>query len=169
MKAIFVTADDIKRYSVLDGNVDHDKYAQFIEIAQDIHVHTYLGTDLYDKIQSLIIANTIDDVGNAVYKTLLETYIKPMHIHYSLVEMFPYIAYTLKNGGFFKHGSETSESVSIEEIEKLAERSRSTAQWYTERMIDYLCDNSTSYPEYTSNSNGDVYPDKDSKYTGWVL
>lgn len=169
MKAIFITTEDIKRYSILDGNVDNDKFSQFVEIAQDIHVQEYLGTDLYEKIQSLILANTIDDVGNAAYKTLLEDYIKPMHIRWSSVELLPYLAYTVSNGGIYKHSSENSESVNINEVNLLTERSRSTAQFYTRRLISFLCDNSTTYPEYNTNSNGDIYPTRDSNYTGWVI
>ena len=169
MKAIFITTEDIKRYSILDGNVDNDKFSQFVEIAQDIHVQEYLGTDLYEKIQSLILANTIDDVANADYKTLLESYIKPMHIRWASVELLPYLAYTVSNGGIYKHSSENSESVNINEVNLLTERSRSTAQFYTRRLISFLCDTSTTYPEYNTNSNGDIYPSRDSNYTGWVI
>jgi len=169
MKAIFITSEDIKRYSILDGNVDNDKFNQFVEIAQDIHVQEYLGTDLYEKIQSLILTSTIDDIGNAAYKTLLESYIKPMHIRWASVEFMPYLAYTVSNGGIYKHSSENSESVNIAEVNLLTERSRSTAQFYTRRLVSFLCDNSTNYPEYNTNSNGDITPNKDSNYTGWVL
>ena len=169
MKAIFITTKDIKRYSILDGNVDNDKFNQFVEIAQDIHIQTYLGTDLYEKIQELIINDTIGAVINSDYKLLLDTYIKPMHVHWSSVEFMPYMAYTVANGGVYKHSAESSESVDINEIDKLTERSRTTAQWYTDRMISYLCNNSTDFPEYTSNSSEDIYPTKKAHYTGWVI
>tara|TARA_R110000803_G_scaffold49920_2_gene103789 strand:- start:53 stop:562 length:510 start_codon:yes stop_codon:yes gene_type:complete len=169
MKAIFITSEDIKRYSILDGNVDNDKFNQFVEIAQDIHVQEYLGTDLYDKIQALILDGSIENAGNVKYKTLLEDYIKPMHIRWSSVEFMPYLAYTISNGGIYKHVSETSESVNVSEVNLLTERSRSTAEFYTRRLISFLCTNSTDYPEYQTNSNGDISPNKNSNYTGWVL
>jgi hypothetical protein len=117
----------------------------------------------------LIINDTIGSGANANYKLLLDTYIKPMHVHWSAVEYMPYIAYTVANGGVYKHTSENSESVSIEEVNVLTERSRTTAQWYTDRMISYLCNNSIDFPEYTSNSSEDIYPTKKSHYTGWVM
>ena len=112
MKAIFITTKDIKRYSILSGTVDNDKFTQFVEIAQDIHIQTYLGTDLYEKIQELIINDTIGSGANTNYKLLLDTYIKPMHVHWSAVEYMPYLAYTVANGGVYKHTSENSESAS---------------------------------------------------------
>jgi len=32
-----------------------------------------------------------------------------------------------------------------------------------------MCYNSHLYPEYNSSSNGDMYPDKDVSFNGWVL
>lgn len=169
MKAIFITANDLKRYTVLNGNVDTDRFMQFIEIAQDIHIQNYLGTDLYEKLQSLIINNTINDVVNADYKLLLDTYVKPMLVHWAMVEYLPYAAYTVANGGVYKHSSETSQTVDKNEIDFLIEKQRNTAEHYTRRFIDFMCFNSSTYPEYNSNSNGDVYPDKKSNFGGWVL
>ena len=170
MKAIFITANDLKRYSVVNGNVDNDKFMQFIEISQDIHVQNYLGTDLYNKYQTLIIDNTINDVGNAKYKTLLDTYIKPFTIHWALVEYLPYAAYTVANGGVYKHTSENAETINKDELDYIIQRTRDNAEFYTKRFIDFMCANSTLYPEYLTNSNGDMHPDKDVNYSGgWLI
>ena len=32
-----------------------------------------------------------------------------------------------------------------------------------------MCFNSNDFPEYLSNSNNDVYPDKDASYGGWYI
>ena len=77
-KALFITINDLKRKSIIDGNVDADKLIQFIEVAQDTHIQNYLGGLLYEKIQTLILNGTIEDAGNSSYKLLLDDYIKPM-------------------------------------------------------------------------------------------
>jgi len=169
MKALFITANDLKRYSIVNGNVDNDKFMQFIEIAQDIHIQNYLGTDLYNKFQTIILNSTINNVVNSDYKFLLDTYIKSMLVHWAMVEYLPFAAYTVANGGVYKHTSETSQSVDKNEIDFLVEKQRNTAQHYTRRFIDYMCFNAATYPEYNSNSNGDMYPDKQSDFGGWVL
>ena len=79
-KALFITTQDIKRYSVLSGNVDPDKFIYMVEISMDTEIQNRLGTVLFQKIQALIIAGTVNDPANAAYKTLLETYVKPMTI-----------------------------------------------------------------------------------------
>ena len=168
-KALLITATDLKKYSVVDGNLDTDRFIQFIGIAQDIHLQNFTGTDLLVKIQALITAGTIADAGNEVYNTLLVTYLKPMLIHWAMVEYLPFAAYQVKNAGVLKHTSETSISVDKNEIDFLIARERDIADHYTRRFLAYMCENSSDYPEYTSNTGADMNPDKTTNFTGWVL
>ena len=134
-KALFITTKDIKRYSVLSGNVDPDKFIYMVEIAQDTEVQNYLGTKLLEKLQDLILAGTINDPVNAAYKTLLETYVKPMTIYWALVCYMPFAAYTVANGGVYKHTSESSVTVDKDEVDYLVEKYRDIAQFYTNNFI----------------------------------
>ena len=56
--ALFITRKDLVKFSSVNGNVDTDKFLQYIKIAQDIHIQNYLGTDLYNKIQADIVASS---------------------------------------------------------------------------------------------------------------
>lgn len=168
-KALFISASELKRKSIIDGNVDADKLLQFIEVAQDTQIHNYLGTDLYDKLQLLITGGTIDGVGNAAYKTLLVDYIKPMLVWYAQSTLLPFLMYQASNGGVYKHSADNAESITLEEMSDLLTRIDSKADSYTKRFIDYICNNESLFPEYTSNSDGDKRPDKDINYYGWVL
>jgi len=164
-QALFITRDDIVKFTALNGNIDTDKFIQYIKIAQDIHIQNYLGTQLFNKINDDIVSSTLAEP----YTSLLTTYIKPMVIHWSMVEYLPYAAYTIANKGVFKHSSEASSNVDKNEIDFLIEKERDVAQSYTNRFIDYMSFNQTLFPEYYLNSNADVYPDKDANFTGWVL
>lgn len=164
-KVLFITPKDLKRFTMLNGNLDDDKFIQYIEIAQEIHIQTYLGTKLYNRLRNDIEAGTL----NADYQLLLDDYIKPMVIHWAMVEYLPYAAYQVANGGVFKHSSETSETVSKTEVDYLVNKQMGTAQHYTRRFIDFMCYNQTTYPEYNRNVNSDVYPLKESHNGGWVL
>ena len=169
-KALFITTKDIKRYSVLSGNVDPDKFIYMVEIAQDTEVQNYLGTKLLEKLQALIIAGTINDPANADYKTLLETYVKPMTIYWALVCYMPFAAYTVANGGVYKHTSESSVTVDKEEVDYLVEKYRDIAQFYTNNFIDFMVYNQNTYPEYNANTQDDTYPDtSNADFGGWVL
>ena len=49
-KALFISTTDLKRNTILNGNLDVDKVLQYISIAQEIHIQNYLGTKLYEKL-----------------------------------------------------------------------------------------------------------------------
>ena len=163
--ALFISRTDLVKNSIIDGNTDTDKFIQFIKISQEIEIQNYLGTDLYNKISADIVAGTL--TGD--YLNLVNDYVQPMLIWWAQVSYLPYAAYQIKNGGVFKHTSENSESVSKSEVDYLVGKARDTAEYYTRRFIDYMSFNSSTFPEYNSNSDSDVYPDKDSLFNGWVL
>lgn len=163
--ALFISRDELVKFTALNGNIDVDNYIQWVKLAQDIHIQNYLGTDLFNKLNADIVANTL--AGN--YLMLLNVYIKPMLIHWSMVEFLPFAAYTIANKGVYKHGSENSSNVEKSEIDFLVEKERSIAQNYTRRFIDYMSFNNNLYPEYNSNSNADVFPSKESDFIGWIL
>jgi hypothetical protein len=164
-EALLITRNDVVKFTAMNGNVDTDNFIQYVKIAQDIHIQNYLGTDLLEKIKADIVATTL----SGDYLTLVETYIKPMLIHWAMVEYLPFAAYTIANKGIYKHNSENSTNVEKNEVDFLIEKERSIAQHYTERFIDYMAFNQDLFPEYNSNSNGDMYPDTNNNYTGWYL
>ena len=92
-----------------------------------------------------------------------------MLIHWGMVEYLPFAAYSVANKGVFKHLSENSTNAEKFEIDFLVEKQRDIAQHYTQRFIDYICFNTATFPEYNSNTNGDMYPDSDTNFGGWVI
>jgi hypothetical protein len=163
--ALFIKREDIVRNTVISGNVDTDKFIQFIKIAQEIHIQNYTGTKLYDKISADIIANTL--AGN--YLSLVTDYLQPMLIHFAMTEYLPFSAFTVANGGVYKHTSENATSADKIEVDYLVEKERTIAKYYTERFIDYMSFNQSLFPEYNANVNEDIYPDRDSRPASWVL
>ena len=163
--ALFISRTDLVKNTIIDGNVDTDKFIQFVKIAQEIHIQNYLGSKLYDRISTDITAGTL--AGD--YLNLVTTYIQPMLIHYAIVDYLPFAAYQIKNGGVFKHNSENSETVSKSEIDFLVSKQRDFAEYYTRRFIDYICFNSTLFPEYLNNQDSDVDPDRNTNPSNWVL
>ena len=164
---LFINRTDLIRNSIMDGNVDTDKFIQFIKIAQEIDVQQLMGTKMYDGLTAAI--PNIDQPANARWKTVLDDYIAPMLIWYAQSNYMPFAAYQIKNGGVFKHTSENAQSVDKNEIDFLVEKARTNAEWYSRRFIDFMSFNQITYPEYTSNVNDDIYPSNDSTFNGWVL
>jgi len=165
---LFINRTDLVRNSIMDGNVDTDKFIFFISTAQKIHIQEYLGTKMYDALTAAIVAG-IDLPANARWKLLLDDYVVDMLIWFTQVDYLPWASYQLRNGGMMKHRSENSETVSKEEVDYLVEKARTNAEWYSRRFIDFMSFNQTTYPEYTSNINDDINPSYNATFNGWVL
>ena len=165
-KALFVTRHDISVFTAANGSIDPDRLLNFINQAQDIHIQNYLGTELYVKIQNEIVANTLTNP----YLALVNDYIKNMLLHWSMVEYLPYAGVNITNGGIYTKNPENSTALTKEHVDSLIERSRNTAQFYTNRFIDFMQNNAAGLiPEYYSNSQEDMYPDDVADFGGWVL
>jgi len=146
--------------------VDTDKFVQFIKIAQQIHIQNFLGTQLYNKISADILASTL--TGD--YLDLVNDYVQPMLIHYAMIEYLPWAAYTIANKGVYKHSSENAQNVDKEEVDFLVGKEQKIADYYSRRFLDYMSFNAAAkFPEYYTNSNDDVWPEKDSYFSSWVL
>ena len=164
-EALLISRNDIVKFTALNGNIDTDSFIQWIKVSQDIHLQNYLGTNLLEKIKTDIINNTLANP----YLFLLNSYIKPMLIHWAMVEYLPFSAYTIANKGVFKHTSENATSVEKNEVDFLVEKERMIAQNYTERFITYINFNNSLFPEYSTNSNADMFPSTQNNFTGWYI
>jgi len=165
---LFINRTDLVRNSIMDGNINTDKFIFFIKLSQEIHLQNYMGTELYEEVQALIPTD-IDLPANAKFKTLLVDYLQPMLIWFAQSEYYPSAAFQIRNGGVFKHTSENSETVSKEEIDFLVEKARTNAEWYSRRFIDYMAFNQAQFPKYNQNTDSDIYPSQDATFNGWVL
>jgi len=73
------------------------------------------------------------------------------------------------NNNVVSKTAENSTPLSREEAQDLREEIRNTAEFYTERLIDYIKNNTASFAEYTTNTGSDVNPDTVNYYSGMNL
>ncbi len=165
-QALFINRKDLVKFTSANGNIDTDRFIQYIFISQEIEIQRILGTDLYEVIETKITGGTL--AGN--YLTLVSDYIKQPLCHWAMVEALPFLGVKISNNGIYRTNAENSTSLTSDEINDLVEKERNTAQYFSNRLIDYLTDNaSTMFPEYYTNSNGDISPDDVSDFGGWEI
>ena len=165
MAVLFISDETIKKSTTINGNVDVQLLLPYIKVAQDIHVQQVLGTDLYEKIQNDIAGVSGASLSGA-YKTLVDTYIQPVLIHYSLYECLPFLSYKIMNKDIVRKLSETSTGASLDDIKFMRANILNTAQFYTQRLVDYITNHTSDYPEYSTNSLGDMSPSKEGYFSG---
>ena len=166
---LFISEAKLKSSTALNLSVSTEILLPYLRQSQKLYVETKLGTDLNNKLKDLIVAGTVGAVGNEAYKTLLDDYIGDMLPNWALYHCIPFLRFKVENGNIYSKTSETGTALSTEESQHLREEVRNTAEYYTERMIDYICNNSTLFPEYNTNSGSDVEPDRNAYYNGMNL
>jgi hypothetical protein len=162
---LFISEEKLKDSTAINLNVDVDLLLPYILQSQRIYVKTKLGSDLYSKIEADIIAGTLA----GAYKTLVDDYIAEMLPSWAFFHAIPFLRFKAENGNIYSKTSETGTPITTEEAQHLREEVRNYAEYMTERMIDYICNNTSSFPEYSTNSGSDVTPDKNAYYAGLNL
>tara|TARA_R110001632_G_scaffold199272_1_gene321727 strand:- start:27 stop:602 length:576 start_codon:yes stop_codon:yes gene_type:complete len=163
---LFISEDRLKDSTAINMNVDVNLLLPYVQQSQKVRCEPVLGTDLYNKLKDLISTGTIGAAANAAYKTLLDDYIADMLSTWSFHDCIPYLRFKTENGNIYSKTSETGTALSTEEAQHLREEIRNTAEYYTERLIEYICNNTSLFPEYNTNSGADINPDRNAYYNG---
>ena len=161
----FVSPARVKRDTALGSTVDENLIHPFIQIAQDRHIWTALGTRLYDALQTKVSGGTV----TGAYQTLLEDYIQPALTQFVFVELLYVMRLRFSNNSITVADSEVGTSASTSDIKLVKEQASSIAMFYRQRLVDYLCDNSASFPEYTANTGSDLSPSTRNYFGGLNL
>ena len=166
---LFISEDKLKDSTAINMNVDVNFLLPFVKQAQKLYVETKLGTDLNQKLKDLITAGTVGNVGNEYYKTLLDTYIGDMLPNFALYHAIPFLRFKIENGNIYSKTSENGVALTTEEAQHLRSEVLNTGEYYMERLIEYIKNNISRFPEYNTNSGADVTPDSNSYYAGMNL
>ena len=169
-EVLLINRADVMRLTGLNGNIDEDKILPHISTAQDIHLQPIIGTKLMDKVKELIEAGTLDDPGNEAYATLEYTYITPTLVFQVMWDFMPFQQYMIANGGIFQHNAETSATPTKDEVDALIQRFKDKAEFYADRLRDYLCDNTSSFAELSEAiDGGELHDGEIGTYTNWNI
>tara|TARA_R100000808_G_scaffold1062_3_gene5009 strand:+ start:719 stop:1300 length:582 start_codon:yes stop_codon:yes gene_type:complete len=160
---LYISSTRLKKDSAIGGSVDDDLIMPYILLAQDMNILPILGTDLDAKLKTEIQGGSLA----GVYKTLVEDYIQPALVQFSFVSLVPYLRLRFVNNAVVVMGAtDQSSSASYDDLKPLMDTATDAAEFYRQRCIDYLRNNSSSFPEYTSNSGADLDPTTRNYYAG---
>ena len=166
---LFISEEKLKDSTTIGLNVSSELILPYIKSSQKLYVETKLGTKLTDALKVLIVAGTVNDGGNEAYATLLNDYIGEMLPSFALYMALPFLRFKIENGNIYSKTSENGNALSTEEAQHLRNEVLNTAEYYMERMIDYIRNNTSSFPEYSTNTGADVTPDRNSYYSNMNL
>jgi hypothetical protein len=163
---LYISATRIKKDTALGGSVDDNIIMPYILLAQDMFILPVLGTDLDAKLKSDIQGSSL----TGAYKTLVETYIQPALVQFAFQELAPFLRLRFVNNAVVIMGAnDQSSSASYEDIKPLIDRSKDAGEFYRQRLIDYIRNNTSSFPEYSTNTGADLDPTTRNYYAGMNL
>ena len=151
-EVLFISTDYIKRYTNLSGSLLEEYFKPILLVVQDSKIQSYLGTDLYNKIASDISGSSL--TGN--YQTLHEEYVMKALLWWFMHDFYVHSRFKVDNGGIVLRTSE--DTTDPGDVYALKDQYKNNALFYSQRLQDYLCENSSLFPEYTSNSGADMSP-----------
>lgn len=165
--ALFITEQFIKDNTLIDGNVDMKYLTTTIADAQRLHILPILGTALYNEISTQIIAGTV----SANNQTLLNDYIQDALKYWVIYEGIDLFIYKVTNKSISKKNSDNSNPIDQVDVIRLMDRNKDKAEWFSQRLTDYLLANTTTYPLYLNpGSSYDTIKPKVNNYdTGWNI
>lgn len=155
MSVLFISETKLKSFAVA-RNVDSEHLLPHILDSQKIYIEQALGTELYNKIAADITADTL--TGN--YKILVDSYIQDCLVHFATLQAIPFLAYKIENGNIFSKTSESGTALTREELQDYKDSCKNTAEFYLKRLVDYLSNNTSLFPELSTNSGADMRPSK---------
>ena len=85
-------------------------------------------------------------------------------MQYALYLILPHLKYKFVEKGILNGSSEDTDSTNLDELKYLRETALDTAQFYNERMLEFLIDYPAMFPIYRTWNQKGMKPNKETPY-----
>lgn len=157
---LLVSEQRMKTWTSLDNNIRIDTLTPSILNAQATYIQDTLGSPFFNRLKEGVRANdlTTDE------STFLKDFVGPTLIQYALYILLPNLKYKFVEKGIVSGSSEETDSTSLDELKYLRESALDQAQFYDERMKEYLRDYPALFPIYRTWNQKGMSPNKQNTY-----
>lgn len=166
-RVLLISEKTLKQNSVINNNVDGMYILPAIEYSQDAGLQPLIGTKLYNKLMDLVESGITEATD---YKYLLDEYITPYLINKVTSEIQIPLTFKLRNQGVVQQTGDNTYAPSMKDTQYVIQNYENKANFYGNRLSDYLRANKSKYPEYCSvDSCADMHSDSGAYKTGIYL
>jgi len=152
---LFTSQAYIQKYTPIGTLVSWDEIEPTVYLVQDNFTQDLLGTNFYNHMQTVYGATAMN--GS---EAELMNRIKPFQAHKVAEQCVPMINYQMKNKGLMTQNGDYSTSADLETVRYVRNEMKQRAEFFAQRVLTYLCENSTDFPEYTSDNSTDMKPNQ---------
>jgi hypothetical protein len=161
MATLFASETYIKANTPIYSNVESADLLPHILNMQEIEIQKILGSELYRHLLAGIAANTLNSD-----ETALVAIIQPCLANYTYSAALPFNWAKLTARGMQSNTADHSNAITLKEVESLANRCKNLAEYYSQRIIDYLLapENNGKFPLYYASNARKIKPERDTTY-----
>lgn len=135
---LFISEDFIKTNSGLNDNLFGKSLLPAIRESQDIYLQQIIGSTLYKKLIDLVDSETIGDVENALYKELLDEYVRSYMLYQTIVQVIPVTNVKLSNYGTTLSDDQYLVNLSQGDAELIEKHYSILADFYARRLQEFI-------------------------------
>lgn len=156
MEVLLINEDVMKSVGLVNDNVDGCYLQPAMVLSQEVGLQEITGTKLLKKLKQLVKDNDMDKPENENYKTLLVDYIKNYLVWATMAEIQIPVSLKTTNSGTIQNWDDRKNGVDVKSIEYLANYYKDRARFFGKLLSDYLCVNSSKYPEYKGSTKDGI-------------
>ena len=135
---LFISEEFIKTNSGLNDNLFGKSLLPAIRESQDIYLQQIIGSTLYKKLIDLVDNETIGNVENAVYKELLDEYVRSYMLYQTIVQVIPVTNVKLSNYGTTLSDDQYLVNLSQGDAELIEKHYSILADFYARRLQEFI-------------------------------
>lgn len=161
---LLISENVLKSYSYIGENVQANELRYAILTSQNVEIQETLGTKLYNKILDLVDNNDINLPQYSNYKDLLDKYIQPTLIGFSIFRALDNFIVKFLSIGLVSNQSEQGSRVEFKTYLQLKTNVKDDAEFSNNYLRRYLIFNSSLFPEYTDNQKEQLQPSQNTAF-----
>jgi hypothetical protein len=145
----FISTEEIKENSVVNGNVDPKLILPTLISVQDTYLKDLIGRDFYKELCTQINAENVSTDNT----DLIEEYIQPYLVNKVISEMVVDANYKIRNKALMVSSSDNAQPLDTDGMNIVQQKYRSIAESYKNSLVEFLNCNRLKYPLYICKEN----------------
>lgn len=147
-KGLLISEGTLKKYTLINDNVDGKYLLTAIQAAQDIDLTDLIGPELVGKLEELVCSDEIAQPENKAYKTLLDDYITPYLCWQVMASIQIAVNYKMTNSGIIQNDDTNRSHLDYRSQQALIDQYNRYSNSYARKLKTFLDKNVAAYKEY---------------------
>ena len=155
---LFIDDEYLRTYTPLGKSIDIDQIYPFVSEAQNIYTQDLLGTPLYNYLEWKLYSGLTFSTTYFLQQEIDLINIASKALAYWTVYLaLPHLAIQMRNIGLGRATADNVQVAAMQELKYIREEMQNLAEFWNQRVVNYICENSEYFPLYNAASQ-DIYP-----------